>query len=188
MYKLRLAKRAKWTLIRIVASIVMLVPVPPLLAEQNRYESWELLWKAEIDGAVRAGPVGDDEGQRIFVGTGQGDYYGLDRSDGNVVWKHALGAATYSRGVVSGGLFVFGLRGQPGESTLRMVDSDDGRLIWSYDGLGGIDNPILSHHQKLIAVGSHGILAFFRDNGTVVQILSQKSASHSNWRHAARSN
>jgi len=153
--------------------LATLGPTLSLYAGNVSDNAWELLWQAEIDGVVRAGPVGDSEGHRVFVGTGQGDYYAIDQSDGEVLWQTPLGSSTYSRAIERNNVLVIGSRGARGTTTLRGVDAADGNLLWANSRFSFIDDPIFAFGDAVIAIGFDAVMSLIPTTGEVLWVFEQ---------------
>jgi eukaryotic-like serine/threonine-protein kinase len=82
-------------------------------------------WRVQTGGAVRSSPA--VTATRIFVGSGDGHLYAIDRLTGKVVWRFDAGGAVDASPAVAGGLIVGAtLRGR-----IFALEESTGRLRWS---------------------------------------------------------
>ncbi|MEA2724598.1 MAG: hypothetical protein QOH59_2369, partial [Gemmatimonadales bacterium] len=82
-------------------------------------------WQVRTGGAVRSSPAVTET--RVFIGSGDGALYALDRSDGKVVWRFDAGGSVDASPAVANGLVVAAtLAGR-----IFAVDETSGRLHWS---------------------------------------------------------
>jgi outer membrane protein assembly factor BamB len=82
-------------------------------------------WQVRTGGAVRSSPAVTDT--RVFVGSGDGSLYALERSNGRVVWRFDAGGAVDASPAVANGLVVAAtLAGR-----IFAVDESSGVLRWS---------------------------------------------------------
>jgi outer membrane protein assembly factor BamB len=83
-------------------------------------------WRVQTGGAVRSSPA--VTANRVFVGSGDGDLYAIDRATGRVVWRFPAGDAVDASPAVAGGLVIAAsLLGH-----IFAVDEVTGRLRWSF--------------------------------------------------------
>jgi outer membrane protein assembly factor BamB len=61
-------------------------------------------WQVHTGGAVRSSPA--VTATRVFVGSGDGKLYAIDRRTGRVVWRFDAGTAVDASPAVAGGLVV----------------------------------------------------------------------------------
>ena len=82
-------------------------------------------WRVKTGDAVRSTPA--VTATRLFIGSGDGSLYALERSTGRTVWRFAAGSPVHSSPAVAGGLVVAASLG----GRFFAVDQDTGRLRWS---------------------------------------------------------
>ena len=82
-------------------------------------------WQVRTGGAVRSSPAVTDT--RIFVGSGDGNLYALDRTNGRIVWRFDAGGAVDASPAVANGLVVAATLG----GRIFAVDESSGRPRWS---------------------------------------------------------
>jgi eukaryotic-like serine/threonine-protein kinase len=85
-----------------------------------------LRWQVQTDGAVRSSPA--VSGDRIYVGSGDGGLYALDRQTGRRAWRFDAGGLVYGSPAVAGGLVVCANL----EGRVFAVDRSSGKLRWSF--------------------------------------------------------
>src|SRR4030095_6559984 len=85
-----------------------------------------LRWQVQTDGAVRSSPA--VSGDRIYVGSGDGGLYALDRHTGTQLWRFEAGGAVYASPAVAGGVVVCANL----EGRVFAVDQSSGRLRWTF--------------------------------------------------------
>jgi len=82
-------------------------------------------WRVKTGDAVRSTPA--VTATRLFVGSGDGHLYALDRATGRIVWHFAAGSAVHSSPAAAGGLVVAATMG----GRIFAVDQSTGRIRWS---------------------------------------------------------
>jgi eukaryotic-like serine/threonine-protein kinase len=82
-------------------------------------------WRVQTGSAVRSSPA--VTATRVFVGSGDGTLYALERATGRVVWRFDAGGPVHASPAVSGGLVVAATL--PGR--IFALDEGSGRLRWS---------------------------------------------------------
>ena len=127
---------------------------------------WQTLlgpeWVTSFPGSRSAPTIAGD---RIYVGTGMGDLFCVDRADGNVIWTryfekdfqgvyplhgHSEAAAVYRD-------LVFWTPGGPGHNVVAL-DRFTGEIIWSSPAMG---ERSAYHHPRVIELPSRAILVTF---------------------------
>jgi len=86
-----------------------------------------LRWQVQTDGAVRSSPA--VSGDRIYVGSGDGGLYALDRQTGRQLWRFQAGGAVYASPAVTGGVVVCANL----EGRVFAVEQSSGKLRWSFN-------------------------------------------------------
>lgn len=82
-------------------------------------------WRVQTGGAVRSSPAVTET--RVFIGSGDGHLYAIDRGTGKVAWRFEAGGAVDASPAVAGGLVVAAtLSGR-----IFAVEEGTGRLRWS---------------------------------------------------------
>jgi outer membrane protein assembly factor BamB len=84
-----------------------------------------VVWRHPTEGAIRSTPA--VTARRIYVGSGDGGLYAVDRATGRTVWRFAAGDPVTASPAVAGGLVVAATHG----GRLFAVDEETGRLRWS---------------------------------------------------------
>ena len=82
-------------------------------------------WRVRTGGAVRSTPA--VTATRLYVGSGDGVLYAIDRRAGRVVWRFQAGGPVDASPAVAGGLVVAATSG----GRIFAVDQTTGRLRWS---------------------------------------------------------
>jgi eukaryotic-like serine/threonine-protein kinase len=82
-------------------------------------------WRVPTGGAVRSSPA--VTATRVFVGSGDGNLYAIDRSTGQVVWRFEAGDNVDASPAVAGGLVVAATH----SGRIFAVDEGSGQLRWS---------------------------------------------------------
>jgi outer membrane protein assembly factor BamB len=86
-----------------------------------------ILWRFGTEGPVRSSPT--VLGDRVFVGSGDGRLYALDRSTGEKLWVVNADSPVNSSPAAARGLVVFGSR----DGTFRAVDYNAGSERWRFE-------------------------------------------------------
>jgi outer membrane protein assembly factor BamB len=82
-------------------------------------------WRVRTGGAVRSTPA--VTATRLYVGSGDGVLYAIDRKAGRVVWRFRAGGPVDASPAVAGGLVIAATSG----GRIFAVDQATGRLRWS---------------------------------------------------------
>jgi outer membrane protein assembly factor BamB len=82
-------------------------------------------WRIRTGGAVRSTPA--VTATRVYVGSGDGMLYAIDRPTGRVVWRFQAGGPVDASPAVAGGLVVAATSG----GRIFAVEQTSGRLRWS---------------------------------------------------------
>jgi eukaryotic-like serine/threonine-protein kinase len=82
-------------------------------------------WRVQTGGAVRSSPA--VTATRVFVGSGDGYLYAIDRAAGRVIWRYRAGGTVDASPAVAGGLVI----AQTLAGRIFAVDEQSGRLRWS---------------------------------------------------------
>jgi outer membrane protein assembly factor BamB len=86
-----------------------------------------VLWRFQTDGPVRSSPT--VSGDWVFVGSGDGQMYVLDRHTGSVRWSANVASPVNSSPAVARGLVIFGAR----DGTFYALDAGNGTERWRFD-------------------------------------------------------
>src|SRR5712671_5553988 len=84
----------------------------------------ELLWSFKTGRAVKSSAA--LEGGRVFIGSGDGNIYGLDAATGKQIWACKTGDAVESSPLVLGGRVFAGST----DAFLYALDAATGTLLW----------------------------------------------------------
>ena len=82
-------------------------------------------WRVQTGDAVRSTPA--VTATRLYVGSGDGNLYALERSTGKIIWRFNAGSGVHSSPAVAGGLIIAASLG----GRIFAVDQAAGRLRWS---------------------------------------------------------
>lgn len=83
-------------------------------------------WRLQTGGAVRSSPA--VSGNRLFVGSGDGYLYAVNRSSGTVAWRFRAGDRVDASPAIAGGLVITATIG----GRVFAVNEKDGALRWSF--------------------------------------------------------
>jgi eukaryotic-like serine/threonine-protein kinase len=122
-------------------------------------------WRVRTGGAVRSSPA--VTATRVFVGSGDGFLYAIDRAAGRVIWRFRAGGSVDASPAVAGGLVVAQTLG----GRIFALDQLSGRLRWSQQTgpllppntapAGGWDlwasSPVVVGSRVLIGGGDGGV-------------------------------
>jgi eukaryotic-like serine/threonine-protein kinase len=124
-------------------------------------------WRVQTGGQVRSSPA--VTATRVYIGSGDGSLYAIDRATGRVIWRFAAGGTVDASPAVAGGLVVAAtLSGR-----IFAVDERTGTLRWSMrtgaalppnaTQAGGWDmfasSPVVAGETVVIGGGDGGIYA-----------------------------
>lgn len=111
-------------------------------------------WSASLGGEIKSSAAVDAD--RVYVGSGDGAIYALNRADGSIAWKVETGAAIEAPVALVGSLVVVGST----DGKVYAVQSATGSTAWTYDAsdkvVGGVRH-----------VADRDLLVFGAYNGTV---------------------
>ncbi|HWA56582.1 MAG TPA: PQQ-binding-like beta-propeller repeat protein [Gemmatimonadales bacterium] len=82
-------------------------------------------WRFHTGGAIRSTPAVTRT--RIYVGSGDGSLYAIDRRVGRLVWRFAAGGAVTSSPALAGRVVIAATH----QGRIFAVDQATGRLVWS---------------------------------------------------------
>ena len=107
---------------------------------------------------------------RLYVSTGYGQVLALEPASGKVIWKASAGAPVRSGPTVADGrIFVVTV-----ENELVVLATDDGRRLWSHDGipetagLVGSSSPAVEGEVVVVGYSSGELFALTVENGRVL--------------------
>ncbi len=106
-------------------------------------------WKSKLPAAVQSSPaVG--RFNHVYVASGA-RLYAMDATTGIIAWDKALGAGTvYSPAVADSGVIYVGTSFTAGIGGSLYALTPDGRILWQYDTLGGVEStPIVGRAGNL---------------------------------------
>src|SRR5512138_2524324 len=84
-----------------------------------------VIWRFHTGSAVRSSPAVTET--RVFIGSGDGSLYALDRSDGTPVWRYQAGDPVTSSPAFARGLVIAATH----RGRIFAVDAASGKLRWS---------------------------------------------------------
>lgn len=133
-----------------------------------------LAWRFPTGGAVISSPA--ISGNRVYVGSGDGKLYALDRESGALAWTYQTDGAIHSSPAVSGGSVYFTSR----SGRIYALDAATGRLRWfratdpvlpfpwgHESGDHFISSPVIAGDQILVGAGDGGLYALAAATGRV---------------------
>jgi len=100
---------------------------------------------------------------RIFVGTHSGIFYGIDETDGKIIWKFQSNGPIASKPVANDSLVFFGNN----KGTVYALDQATGQKAWEYF-VGGevLGRPALSGNSLYVVTTSREVYSLSTDSGT----------------------
>jgi len=108
----------------------------------------ELLWSFKTGEAVKSSPV--VSGAKVFIGSGNGIVYALDRVSGKELWAFDSGAPVEASPLLlDGSLYIGSLDG-----VFYALDIESGQQRWSYTVEAQIVGSA-NHHQGAVLFGSY---------------------------------
>ena len=86
----------------------------------------DLKWTFKTGDRVYSSPL--VEGQTVYFGSGDSNFYALDRQTGEQKWKFETGGAVHSSAAIQGGLVYFA----SADGKLYAVGKESGELAWAF--------------------------------------------------------
>jgi outer membrane protein assembly factor BamB len=86
-----------------------------------------LLWSFKTEGPVKSSAA--IVGQRVFIGSDDGNVYGLNLADGRKLWSYKTAGPVESSPLVLDGKVYVG----SSDAWLYALDADTGKLVWKYE-------------------------------------------------------
>ena len=124
----------------------------------------EVLWRSRLDGALRAGPLLDED--RLYIATEaqpQAHVYGLRLRDGKVQWKTQTGSVTAPLAFDDNALYV----GTEDGVAMRL-EPEKGHIQWRARLNGAIRaSPMVTEHGIVVATSESMLYLLDRNTGTV---------------------
>ncbi|MEE2659281.1 MAG: PQQ-binding-like beta-propeller repeat protein [Candidatus Latescibacterota bacterium] len=126
----------------------------------------ELIWQSDFDPAPKLLSPASVTAEKVYRADGT-DIVALQRSDGQSVWRKAVGGRVRTRLAVDGDLHQ--LFAVTGNGRVLALDADAGDSLWSQT-IDGLPASALSLTDSLVVVTSSNrtVYAFHRDYGDVV--------------------
>jgi outer membrane protein assembly factor BamB len=127
----------------------------------------ELIWHTTVYGQVR-GILFSPDDTYMYVGSGDGNAYKINTSDGSIVWQADIGSWPFTNGfkLSPDGQFL-GSAGKTGEVTI--IDTENGKHLWQFDQQGNASWLDFSPDGQYVFAGGGGQYA-----NTLYEVLSGK--------------
>ncbi len=90
----------------------------------------DVLWKFKTNDRVYSSPI--IEGDVIFVGSGDHNFYAIDKVTGKENWKFKTEGAIHSSAYITGNLVCFA----SADGNLYALNKDKGNLVWKFSSKG----------------------------------------------------
>jgi outer membrane protein assembly factor BamB len=125
--------------------------------------------------------------RKVFVGTYDGKFYGLDAATGDVRWEINARGAVHSAPTVMDGLVYYAICSSCGEAAQRSVArgpdatyavrARDGTRVWSFQG-GKYANPVVADEDRIYVTGrAHQFALAEKGSKTVKDYLRRARAA-----------
>jgi len=88
------------------------------------------VWKFKTEGRIFASTVSDDE--NIYIGSGDGLFYALDKKNGDKVWSYQTTSTKFSTAVMIDNLVCFGTN----DGAFYALDKKKGTVVWQHQTSG----------------------------------------------------
>ena len=128
--------------------------------------SGDVLWRSRLDGALRAGPLLDED--RLYIASEaqpDGRVYGLRLRDGKVLWKTQTGSVAAPLAFDGDALYV----GTEDGVAMRL-EPEKGHIQWRARLHGAIrTGPVVTEHGVVVATSENMLYLIDRNTGTVRQ-------------------
>ncbi len=128
------------------------------------YDSGNLQWKYETNGAVIANPVIDIKNNLALIGSSDFNFYALDLENGNLVWKYSTDGQILNGGALSKDKIIF----SSNDKNLYCLHVKTGEKIWTArsDAVIGAC-PLISGEHVFWGSLDHHLYAAHLKNGTI---------------------
>ncbi len=124
-------------------------------------------WSFKTAGPVRASALIDSA--TIYIGSGDGDFYAIDRETGTERWRYRAGSPIHSSAAAYGDLIYFGDRSnvihaldrRTGSERWRVETGSDRSFEWGHEGWDYFNSsPVISGETVIIGSGDGYVYAF----------------------------
>ncbi|MTI31396.1 PQQ-binding-like beta-propeller repeat protein [Xanthovirga aplysinae] len=131
----------------------------------------KVLWKFKTEGRIYSSPISDD--QNIYVGSGDFNFYAIEKSSGKEVWRFETKGAVHS----SPSLYIENVFFGSADGSLYAVNRQDGSLKWKFKSKGEksydlwdyyLSSPIISEGIIYWGSGDGNIYAINVDSGKLM--------------------
>lgn len=96
----------------------------PVFSQEN------VVWKFKSDDRIYSSPI--IEGDVIYVGSGDHNFYAIDKNTGAEIWNFKTGGAVHSSPFILNNNVYFG----SADGNLYAVNKEDGELLWKFKSEG----------------------------------------------------
>ena len=90
----------------------------------------DVLWKFQTNGRIYSSPL--IEGNMIFFGSGDKNFYAIDKNTGQEIWRFETGGEVYSSPSIIKNTLYFSST----DGNLYAVDKTEGKLSWKFESKG----------------------------------------------------
>lgn len=108
-------------------------------------------WSFKTEGRIFASAISDDE--KIYIGSGDGLFYALDKQSGEIIWSFQTASTKSSTAVLVGNLVCFGTN----DGVLYALDKKKGTRVWKHQ-TGGEQELDMWDYYLSTPVVSDGVL------------------------------
>jgi len=110
---------------KIFTTLLLITLGQNMLIAQN-----DVLWKFQTNGRIYSSPL--IEGNMIFFGSGDQNFYAIDKNTGQEKWRFKTGGAVYSSPCIIKNTLYFSST----DGNLYAVDKTEGKLSWKFESKG----------------------------------------------------
>lgn len=134
-------------------------------SRKNAAEIWRLKLENGVEGGVAA------SGNRLFFGSSDGQFYGVDMVSGKILWSFPARAETLAAPSVENNVVYF----ESAADVVYALDATSGKLLWSYNrqtttslSIRSTTTPTVVGDKLLVGFSDGYIVALKKSDGTLV--------------------
>jgi len=116
--------KLKTMLRSILTHILLLIALATTIAQPD------IIWKFKTNGRIYSSPIIQEN--IVFVGSGDNNFYAINKSNGKELWSFKTGGAIHSSAVITNNIICFA----SADGNLYGLDKAEGNMIWKFESKG----------------------------------------------------
>ncbi len=138
------------------------------LVAYNRTSAAEV-WRIKLENGVEGGVAAS--GNRLFFGSSDGQFYGVDMITGKILWSFPARAETLAAPSVENNVVYF----ESGADVVYALDATSGKLLWTYNrqtttslSIRSTTTPTIAGDKLLVGFSDGYVVALKKSDGTLI--------------------